>query len=154
MRNNRRNNGSFWLISTILCLMALLISVGCDSDNPEEAAPPGGECSEEGALRCTGMMLQRCVYGYWVSWAACDRGGETCQAVGGVPQCVCIEDQTKCVGNVLKKCVGTVWTVAEDCVASGVSCLDVQGEPMCCSAITDAGTCADDEGGDTDTDTE
>ena len=67
----------FWMISMLLIAALFVISCG---DGGEEEGGAGDACTEQGALRCSGDMVQKCDQETWKNFENCADAGKTCNA--------------------------------------------------------------------------
>ena len=78
-------------------------------------------CSQPGAERCNGDVIETCIGTDWVAGQDCSLTGSTCEASGTTADCQpagCLAsqlDDTMCVGTVLLECDGSSWQLIEDC---------------------------------------
>ena len=67
----------FWMISMLLIAALFVISCG---DGGEEEGGESAACTEQGALRCSGDMVQKCDQETWKNFENCADAGKTCNA--------------------------------------------------------------------------
>ena len=72
----------FWMISMLLIAALFVIRCG-DGENENDGGNEGGNnaCTEQGAFRCNGDMLQKCDQETWKNFENC--AGKTCNATAG-----------------------------------------------------------------------
>lgn len=67
----------FWMISMLLIAALFVVSCG----DGEEGGEGGNDaCTEQGALRCSGDMVQKCDQEVWKNFENCADAGKTCNA--------------------------------------------------------------------------
>ncbi|MBO4711841.1 hypothetical protein J5681_08000 [bacterium] len=87
----------FWMISMLL--IAALFVISCGGDSEEEGGEGGNEskaCTEQGAFRCSGDMLQKCDQEAWKNFEQCS-ADKPCNAEKGA--CVAAEEGGNQGGN-------------------------------------------------------
>ncbi len=79
---------------------------------------------EDGDLRCTGNILEKCTNETWETETNCLADDRTCTLTGeNIAACTCTEDSLKCKNNSIEICHSNEWELQTTC-GEGLECND------------------------------